>query len=758
MRVAITGASGSLGQALLRRLTRVGGADRIVAFSRDEQKRARLVQLFGWHPAVRVYAGDIRDPERLIDLFHGCEAVVHGAARKVVTAHPDEAEEMLKTNVLGSVNVIRAARRAGVRKVIVVSSDKACLDYHAPVSLADGRTMAIRQIVASQHPVDVLTLTPDGIQSRSVTAWYKVPLRGTVMVGVSYAFGPRWGRGVPRAWVTEDHPVLTIQGWKRADALSERDVLVTAERAPNWRLRGAILGWALGDAHITRGGMLKVAHAADQAEWVALSHRLLAAFDPTPIRVSRVRAGRQAQHSFTVSGQSYFRSLRDRLYPVFHKKRVDLDLVNEAYSPEFLAAWYLDDGCRDANRARLATHGFPQMDVEALATLLTERGLPVYPYRCRIDGRTYWELRFTAASSYRLFEIIGRYVVPSLRYKVPPWAPPYDAHAWTSGTVQFTAEARLAKRPILSTVRPAARPTPMHNKGKTACLRGHRLTPDNIRMTSAGGRQCRQCVRERARLRRRSGVAPRRDVYCVDVAETHNFVVNGVVVHNCRAENVYGVSKALMEHLAINANARTQADGLRVGVVRYGNVVGSNGSVVAVWRTLLAAHQPIPVSNPDMTRFWISMPQAVDLILYALSNLRGGEVIVPHLPAASVGALARAVGGEGVQTVPVTDVPLERRQGGLAGIRQGGEKIHEELLSAAEVRRAVRRTGYYVVPPYQHDEMWDSRPWLGTPVDPDLVYRSDVWEWQATVDELRLLLEDQEVPSGDVRSERPNRG
>lgn len=332
MRIAITGASGSLGRALLARLTRAGGADRIVAFSRDEQKRAQLSADFGWYQGLRVYAGDVRDYERLVDLFAGCEAVVHGAARKVVTAHPDEPEEMLQTNVLGSLNVIRAARRAGVRKLITVSSDKAV-----------------------------------------------------------------------------------------------------------------------------------------------------------------------------------------------------------------------------------------------------------------------------------------------------------------------------------------------------------------------------------------------------------------------RAENVYGTTKALMEHLTVNANARTMADGLRCAVVRYGNVLGSTGSVVQHWRAQVAAGQPLTVAGAMMSRFWITMPQAVDLIQYALQNVRGGEVIVPHLPAASIQTLAEAVAGEGYPWAPLRDVPMEGD-----GMRQGGEKVHEELLSAAEVRRALRRHAYYVVPPYQHADMWDAQPWAGVAVPSTLMYRSDVWHWQATPEDLRALLDSTE--------------
>lgn len=204
-----------------------------------------------------------------------------------------------------------------------------------------------------------------------------------------------------------------------------------------------------------------------------------------------------------------------------------------------------------------------------------------------------------------------------------------------------------------------------------------------------------------------------------------------------RAENVYGVSKAMGEHLVVNANARTLHDGLRCGVVRYGNVLGSTGSVSLLWKQQALAGKPLTVSDSQMTRFWITADAAVDLILGALSNLRGGEIVVPHISAAPITYLAKAIGGDAATFATIADVPMEAR-GNAA--RQGGEKIHEELMSAAEIRRAVRHCGRYVIPPFQHDEMWSAKPWLGEPVDVETVYRSDVWPWQATVEELREML------------------
>jgi UDP-N-acetylglucosamine 4,6-dehydratase len=174
--------------------------------------------------------------------------------------------------------------------------------------------------------------------------------------------------------------------------------------------------------------------------------------------------------------------------------------------------------------------------------------------------------------------------------------------------------------------------------------------------------------------------------------------------------NVYGVSKAMAEHLIINENARTYPSGLRMAVLRYGNVLASRGSVVQVWRERLARGLRLGVSDERMTRFWMTLGQCVDFVLGALADLRGGEVFVPYaLPAAPITVLAQALGAESWD---------------VTGIRPGGEKLHESLLSAAEVTRARVRNLFWVVPPYQHDHMWDNAPWIGSPAAPDFCYAS----------------------------------
>lgn len=194
------------------------------------------------------------------------------------------------------------------------------------------------------------------------------------------------------------------------------------------------------------------------------------------------------------------------------------------------------------------------------------------------------------------------------------------------------------------------------------------------------------------------------------------------------AENCYGMSKALAEQISLSENARCWAQGLRIAVMRYGNVLASNGSVLKVWRPLALRGQPFPLTNTGMTRFWLTLDDAVGYVLRAIADMRGGEIFVPILKAAPLVDVGQALVSVGSPEFDMT------------GIRPGGEKLYEELLSADEARRTVKRNGFYVVTPARTPDMWDPSTWLGDPVDRDFEYRSDRWPLRWTVDELRATI------------------
>lgn len=188
--------------------------------------------------------------------------------------------------------------------------------------------------------------------------------------------------------------------------------------------------------------------------------------------------------------------------------------------------------------------------------------------------------------------------------------------------------------------------------------------------------------------------------------------------------NAYGMSKAKAEQIAVAANAHSWPKGCRISAIRYGNVIGSTGSVVVKWREAIANGESLSVSDERMTRFWITIEQAVDFVLNAMSMMRGGEVFAPIIPAAPITRLAEALGNV---------LPYR-----VTGIRPGGEKLHESMLTEDEVRRALKWRGFYLIQPSLRT--WDSTPWPGERVPEDLEYRSDSWPLQLSVEAMREMV------------------
>lgn len=107
----------------------------------------------------------------------------------------------------------------------------------------------------------------------------------------------------------------------------------------------------------------------------------------------------------------------------------------------------------------------------------------------------------------------------------------------------------------------------------------------------------------------------------------------------------YGSSKALMESLFLAANNTVPADGCRYAITRYGNIFSSAGSVVPTWRSMIeSGAKAVPVSDPEVTRFFMTIGQAVDLVLNTIHTMKGGELNIPDLPAYRLGDLAEAMG------------------------------------------------------------------------------------------------------------------
>jgi len=183
--------------------------------------------------------------------------------------------------------------------------------------------------------------------------------------------------------------------------------------------------------------------------------------------------------------------------------------------------------------------------------------------------------------------------------------------------------------------------------------------------------------------------------------------------------NLYGATKLTADKLFVAANNYSVAYGTTFSVVRYGNVMGSRGSVIPFFQEIAAQGKPLPITDLRMTRFWISIDSAVKFIIESLEMMRGGELYVPKIPSMKIVDLATAV-------APGTK--LEE-----IGMRPG-EKLHEEMISADDSRRTIILENRYVVTPVVAE--WGYELPEGLRMPEGVAYRSDtnnLWMSEADI-------------------------
>lgn len=182
--------------------------------------------------------------------------------------------------------------------------------------------------------------------------------------------------------------------------------------------------------------------------------------------------------------------------------------------------------------------------------------------------------------------------------------------------------------------------------------------------------------------------------------------------------NLYGATKLTADKLFIAANNYSFTYGTTFSVVRYGNVMGSRGSVIPFFREIAAQGKPLPITDLRMTRFWISIESAVKFVVDSLEMMTGGELYVPKIPSMRIVDLANAVApGSKLEEI---------------GMRPG-EKLHEEMISADDSRRTIILESRYVVTPVVAE--WGFEPPKGTRMPEGKAYRSDTNElWMSESD------------------------
>lgn len=190
--------------------------------------------------------------------------------------------------------------------------------------------------------------------------------------------------------------------------------------------------------------------------------------------------------------------------------------------------------------------------------------------------------------------------------------------------------------------------------------------------------------------------------------------------------NLYGATKLCSDKLFIAANNIKGRRNIRFSVVRYGNVMGSRGSVIPFFLGLRSTGA-LPITDPDMTRFNITLKEGVEMVLWAIQNSLGGEIFVPRIPSYRILDVAKAIGPD-----------CEHR---IVGVRPG-EKIHEEMITASDSFNSVDLGTYFAILPNSGavtvDGYCEQRN--ATPMPPGIGYRSDTNGNFLSVEDLRRLI------------------
>ncbi|WP_179295650.1 UDP-N-acetylglucosamine 4,6-dehydratase (inverting) [Bacillus sp. FJAT-45350] len=191
--------------------------------------------------------------------------------------------------------------------------------------------------------------------------------------------------------------------------------------------------------------------------------------------------------------------------------------------------------------------------------------------------------------------------------------------------------------------------------------------------------------------------------------------------------NLYGATKLASDKLFVAGNSYAGNKETRFSVVRYGNVVGSRGSVVPFFKKLKAQGEiQLPITDERMTRFWITLEQGVQFVIDNLQRMKGGEIFIPKIPSMKVVDLAEAI-------APECEIKI-------VGIRPG-EKMHEAMINEDDARQTLEYDTYYVIQPefpWWREEFSNG----GKPLPEGFTYISDVNDHWLTVDELRELIKD----------------
>lgn len=368
--------------------------------------------------------------------------------------------------------VDRLLKRFGIdRKHLHVTNAALCVDGRSEVRMADGSRIRMDILVKRKHSGPVLTVESDGtIGARKITGWYRNPIGKRRLLHITHKYARMNANGPNRVIVTEDHRVLTSNGWCEAQDLNGQ-FIATGDLAPSKYALDIVLGTLLGDGCIARNrSHLAISHAEDQREYAELKAKAIRA------KISYVAGvnGWQNKVRGNTYSSGFFRKLREQFY-VNGKKIIPRDVIHNA-SDLLLAIWYLDDGCMHfregkSPRAEICVAGFRKEDVEFAVACIRDKG-----FDCYVSKTGPYRIHFTVGGTQELSYRIAKYVPNVMQYKlIPKDRGKFDHKFYMDTVVPFFDEAIVT-----------------YAKSHTSV-----------------------------------------SVYCIDVDQTHCFVTTGAVVHNC---------------------------------------------------------------------------------------------------------------------------------------------------------------------------------------------------------------------------------
>lgn len=366
-----------------------------------------------------------------------------------------------------------------------------CVHALTRIKTDNKKSKRIMEIVNKKEKINVLSMDNTGkLVKNKITGWFKNEKGNRKWVHVSHEYA-RHKKGFKSSkekyrgvFVTEDHPVLTNKGYKKAIDLKTSDYLITIHDDFLPEQRSFVLGTMLGDGSLvkhkknpTQYPIFGITHGKKQKEWFNIKCKMLKNFSP--------KTYKQKNECFNMqtTSEAVFESIYYDFY-YRNKKIVPKNFTSKDIDDRFLATWYLDDGVLNGNIAILCTDNFDNKSINKLKSCLEQKG---YIVHINIHEKKYKRLAIQNANK-SFFIKIAPYIPSSMRYKLPQKIEqkiPYNHKLWDMNCKVFP---KLKSKVVKKIMEPKTRKNHI--------------------------------------------------VYCIDVKNTHNFIVDDIVLHNCHMNDI----------------------------------------------------------------------------------------------------------------------------------------------------------------------------------------------------------------------------